>query len=142
MSKLLLAAFMATAVAACASPEPTDRMAQTPAAASPADARLVDEDEFRDVVVGRRLVADFSDGVAEFTIAPDNTVSGTYTPTGASAPTNVLEGTWSWRDGLWCRELQGTTSDVPFECQQVHVEDGVYWNIRPDGSEGARYRIT
>lgn len=129
-------------LASCAAPGEAPEIAQSTGDVAAAGARITDEAEFRRVVVDRTLVADQEAGYAEFTISSDGTLDGTWTPAGASEPANVLAGAWSWEDGLWCREVDGTATDFPYECQEIYVEDGVYWSVSPDGRESPRYTIT
>jgi len=37
-----------------------------------------------------------------------------------SAP---VTGTWDWRDGYFCRELDWSGDDIPFNCRLVEARD-------------------
>lgn len=85
-------------------------VAATPAAADFQEIR--DRSEFLDLVQGRSLRLGLF-GI-NIDVRPDGTIDG-------RASGWDLTGTWSWQDGYFCREMDWSGTEIPYNCQLVEV---------------------
>lgn len=84
------------------------------ASAAQADfAKIADESDFRSLVAGKTLTRP----LVRLQVSPDGGISGI-------GVTWEVTGTWSWRDGYFCRDLNWGGSDLGYNCQQVAISDG------------------
>ncbi len=98
-----------------------------PVGPGPDAGRIVTEDQFRAVVVGRPIRLD--DGVV-FTVNADNTITGDVNGEAAT-------GTWAFEDGFWCRRI--VLGDAFTEDCQLWVVDGDRLIITRDRGRGERF---
>ena len=123
-SMLNLTAVLAVAfVAGCAQMESSD--------AEDGFVRIEDEAKFREMVVGKKLMADTAVNV----IAPDGTFAVQRTSDGAQ-----IAGTWSWNEGYYCREVT-SVADVAPDCMTVEM-DGQTLRVTPNKGEGEAFTST
>lgn len=75
---------------------------------------VTDKAEFLSVVEGRELRL----GVFQIAIkiTPDGQILGEALGWG-------LQGTWDWKDGYFCREIDWSGEPIPYNCQLVEVSD-------------------
>lgn len=79
--------------------------------ASPALAELVkvdDQGQFVQLISGKTLTRP----LVKITVSPDGQIGGR----GAAWP---VEGTWSWQDGFFCRDLFWGGDPLGYNCQEV-----------------------
>lgn len=83
---------------------------------------VMDEAEFVELVEGREL----SLGLLGVTlqVLPDGLIDG-------RAAGWDLTGTWNWQDGFFCREMDWSGTEIPYNCQLVEVQ----------GSEQIRFTV-
>ena len=74
---------------------------------------LTDESAFRSMVEGRELRYGMF-GIA-LEIIPDGRIQG-------QALGAEVTGTWAWREGYFCREMNWSGIDIPYNCQLVEVQ--------------------
>ena len=91
------------------------------------DGRIVEEDEFRRTIVGRKIV--LADN-AFVRINSDNTISGVIEGLEAT-------GSWDFEDGFWCRTI--TVADEFTEDCQLWVVEGDRLIISRNRGEGESY---
>ena len=102
------------------------------ASAADANTRIETEQEYREKVVGRKLVLENGYVMSH----EDGTVSGEFGD-------QSLSGTWTWEDKYFCRTVKLGTRDFGRDCQVVEVSGDSLTVIRNKG-EGDRspvYRI-
>jgi hypothetical protein len=76
-----------------------------------AEDRLIsDKDSFLAAVNGRDLTIGLFD--LSLTVLPDGTLTGT-------AMGWDVKGTWTWEDGLFCREMDWSGYKIDYDCQTV-----------------------
>lgn len=73
-----------------------------------------DRETFLDLVEGRNLRLGLF-GV-QLSVTDDGNIRGEA----LSAP---VTGTWAWRDGYFCRDLDWSGYDIPFNCQLVETRN-------------------
>jgi hypothetical protein len=96
--------------------------------AAHADFRPVtDKAEFLSVVEGRELRL----GVFQIAIkiTPDGQILG-------EALGWALQGTWDWKDGFFCREIDWSGEPIPYNCQLVEVSDNAKIRFTVDQGAG------
>ena len=85
-------------------------------AAGPALADLVkvdDQQEFVQLVAGKTLTRPF----VKLNVTPDGQIAG------RGARWDV-EGTWSWQNGYFCRDLFWGGDEIGYNCQEVGMSNG------------------
>ncbi|MFO7921529.1 MAG: dihydrodipicolinate reductase [Nioella sp.] len=93
-----------------------------------------DRDTFLDLVDGRDLRLGFF-GV-QLTVTADGQISG-------QALSSPVTGTWDWRDGYFCRDLDWSGYEIPFNCQLVEARDARQLRFTVDRGAGrsATFRV-
>ena len=62
-------------------------------------------------------------------VMPDGSISG-------SAMGWNVSGSWAWEDGYFCRRMDWSGSDVPYDCQLVEVRGGDEMRFTVDRGNG------
>ncbi len=93
-----------------------------------------DQEAFLSLVEGRELRL----GLFRITIEvlPDGRIEG-------SALGWDLSGTWDWQDGYFCREMDWSGLEIPFNCQLVEVSKGerVRFTVDKGDGDSASFRL-
>lgn len=92
-----------------------------------------DRDSFLDLLADRQL----RHGVLGITIAvlPDGEITG-------RAVKWDLTGSWSWQDGYFCREMDWSGMEIPFNCQLVEVDGNlVRFTVDKGAGESATFTL-
>lgn len=110
--KALLAAFALSAIAAT-----------TPESASAEYKRIDRKSDFLGLVTGRTL----SRPLVKLQVLPDGKIAGRGVRWDVS-------GSWSWRNGYFCRDLNWGGDDLGYNCQEVRARGN---SIRFTSDEGA-----
>ncbi len=72
--------------------------------------RINDESAFRQAIAGKTLTRP----LVRLTVLPNGEI------TGRGVRWDV-QGSWSWRDGFFCRDLNRGGTDLGFNCQEVRI---------------------
>jgi len=88
---------------------------------------ISDEAEFRSLVSGRELRYGMF-GIS-LVIAADGRING-------EAMGVEVTGTWAWREGYFCREMDWSGMAIPYNCQLVEVQDAVTMRFTTDMGTG------
>ncbi|MHA6263020.1 dihydrodipicolinate reductase [Arenibacterium sp. CAU 1754] len=83
------------------------------APASAEFAQVTDEAQFKSIISGKTLTRP----LIRLEVSPSGVIRG------RGARWDV-SGTWSWRDGFFCRELNWGGDDLGYNCQEVRVNQG------------------
>ena len=75
-------------------------------------AKVADKDQFVDLINGKTLTMP----LIRLEVSPTGEISG-------MGSRWEVTGTWSWRDGYFCRELNWGGSDLGYNCQEVRVNN-------------------
>lgn len=102
----------------------------TPALADPVP--LTDEDAFRAYAVDRPM----GFGIGDQQIHADGTVTGEIYGPGA------FTGTWTWREGMYCRVLDMGGDMTPEDCMVVQKIDDKTMRMVRDRGAGRTYEFT
>ena len=86
--------------------------------------RITDEDKFRQIVTGKNLTRP----LVRLRVTGDGRIQGT----GAA---REVRGEWSWREGLFCRDLYWGERDLGYNCQTVEVR-GATMRFTSDAGQG------
>jgi hypothetical protein len=78
-------------------------------------------------VAGRQLVSK----AGTFVVAPDGRLTGTV------GKGEALKGSWSVRDGQWCRKITAPKSLAGSECQPASIKGRTLTLTRKDGTKVA-----
>jgi hypothetical protein len=97
------------------------------AEAAAAFERVEDREMFLDLVADKELHL----GLFGVTLRVDaeGTIKG-------SALGSDVTGTWTWRDGYFCRELDWSGTPIPYNCQLVEQRDGERIRFTVDRGDG------
>ncbi len=95
-------------------------MTGTSALAGSGFKRITTENEFSQLVVGKKLHL----GKDSFTIRKNGSLKGNFGG-------NALKGKWAWRDGYWCRTLISHSKNT--DCQVWEVEGDRFRATRERG---------
>ena len=101
-------------VSACAEPAPQP--------VAWAGGPITDEATFRQEIVGRPITLDNDSVSARIMFGADGAFSAVATSPDGRRLFNRLEGTWSFRDGQFCRDfevVEGASNSPPSECAPV-----------------------
>jgi hypothetical protein len=90
-------------------------------------APIRDRDQFLSLVTGKELRLGRY-GV-RLTLAPDGTIAGRALGWG-------LDGSWTWEDGYFCREMDWSGYEIPLNCQLVEVKDNAKLRFTVDRGAG------
>ncbi len=53
-----------------------------------------------------------------------------------------VKGTWNWKDGYFCREMDWSGTPIPFNCQLVEVtEDRLRFTVDRGAGDSATFRL-
>lgn len=53
-----------------------------------------------------------------------------------------VEGTWSWQDGYFCRELFWGGDPIPYNCQLVEIDDDlIRFTVDQGAGQAAAFRL-
>jgi hypothetical protein len=74
---------------------------------------ISDESTFRALMDGRELRLGVV-GLA-LSVNPDGTIAGT-------AAGFAVTGTWAWQDGYFCRQMDWSGTEIPYNCQLVEAQ--------------------
>lgn len=104
------------------------------AAASAQEYRPVtDQSEFLALIAGKNLTNRLY-GV-NLAVSPNGTISGM----GAGWE---IEGTWSWQDGFFCRELSWGGDPIPYNCQLVETAGpDLRFTVDQGAGQSASFRL-
>ena len=93
-----------------------------------------DETTFKSLIAGKEL-RNFLYGV-RLTVLDDGTIDG-------SAIGWDIEGTWSWQDGYFCRELSWGGDPIPYNCQLVEArgEERLRFTVDQGAGDSASFRL-
>jgi hypothetical protein len=97
------------------------------AGAGAAFERVEDRERFLDLVAGKELRL----GLFGVTLRVD--AEGTIE--GSAAGWDVT-GTWAWRDGYFCREMDWSGTPIPYNCQLVEQRGGERIRFTVDRGDG------
>ena len=84
--------------------------------------KVTDRGEFLELLQGKQLRLGLF-GVS-LNVVPDGTIEG-------RASGWDVTGTWSWQDGYFCREMDWSGTEIPYNCQLVEA----------DGSDRMRFTV-
>jgi len=90
-------------------------------------APVKDESAFRSVVDGRELRYGMFGIWLEISL--DGRING-------EALGSQVTGTWAWREGYFCREMDWSGMAIPYNCQLVEVQDGQLLRFTTDRGAG------
>jgi hypothetical protein len=113
-------------------------LALTLAAALPAAAEeykpIRDKSAFLSLIEGRSLQLRLFR--ITLSVLPDGRIDG-------SALGWPVSGTWEWRDGYFCREMDWSGSPIPFNCQLVEARgtDQLRFTVDQGAGESATFRL-
>lgn len=88
-------------------------LAFTVASARAEFAQVKDESQFKTIISGKTLTRP----LIRLEVSPTGTIKG------RGAKWDV-SGTWKWRDGYFCRDLNWGGDDLGYNCQEVGVKKG------------------
>jgi hypothetical protein len=88
---------------------------------------ISDREEFLDLIEGRELRLGAL-GIS-LQIMPDGLIEG-------RAAGWDVDGTWTWEDGFFCREMDWSGTEIPYNCQLVEIEGGDRIRFTVDRGEG------
>jgi hypothetical protein len=93
-----------------------------------------DKDAFLDLVGGRELRLPLFR--IRITLSPDGSISG-------SALGWPLKGQWKWEDGYFCRDIDWSGTEIPFNCQLVEARgaDEVRFTVDQGKGDSASFRL-
>ncbi|ART99508.1 dihydrodipicolinate reductase [Yoonia vestfoldensis] len=105
----------------------------TAGAASASYAPVTDEQTFLSLVNGKELRHRFY-GIT-LNVLDSGQVIGSAIGWG-------VEGTWSWQDGYFCRELYWGGSLIPYNCQLVEINDDlIRFTVDQGAGRSAAFRL-
>lgn len=95
---------------------------------------VTEREEFVELVASRELRHPFW-GIS-LTVTPDGEIRG-------DALGWPVSGTWDWKDGYFCREMDWSGTPIPFNCQLVEVTEDQRLRFTVDRGEGdaATFRL-
>lgn len=93
-----------------------------------------DEGLFKSLVAGKEL-RNFFYGVRLF-VFEDGRIDG-------SAIGRDINGTWSWQDGFFCREMKWGERAIPYNCQLVEArgDDRLRFTVDQGAGDSASFRL-
>ncbi len=120
MRRHLFAAGLACAVAA-----PADAQEYTP---------ITERETFLSLLQGRQLQMRIY-GLS-LNVLPDGRIEG-------SAVGWDIDGSWTWQDGYFCREMDWSGYEIPFNCQLVEVlgDDRLRFTVDQGAGDSAEFRL-
>lgn len=89
--------------------------------------KITEKDEFLNALDGRALNIGLFNLVIN--VQPDGQITGT-------AVGWDITGTWSWQDGLFCREMDWSGMLIDYDCQLVEI-DGDQMRFTSEAGAGA-----
>ncbi len=96
-------------------------------------ARISDRDRFVDTVAGRELRM-WPLGIS-LVVEPDGVIRG-------NALGWDVTGTWEWRDGYFCREMDWSGYAIPMNCQLVEAEgESVRFTVDQGRGDSASFSL-
>lgn len=96
-------------------------------------ARINDREQFLNTVAGKELRMRLL-GIS-LVVEPDGAIKG-------NALGWDVSGTWEWRDGYFCREMDWSGYPIPMNCQLVEAGDGaVRFTVDKGAGESAAFSI-
>lgn len=107
-------------------------------AASPALADdyqpIMEKDAFMALVAGKELRNNLYD--LSLFVLPEGKITG-------EALGWKITGTWSWKDGYFCREMDWEGYAIPYNCQLVETRDGriVRFTVDRGTGDSAQFRL-
>ena len=95
---------------------------------------VMEKDAFMALVAGKELRNNLYD--LSLFVSPDGKISG-------DALGWKITGTWSWKDGYFCREMDWGGTEIPYNCQLVEVrEDGkMRFTVDQGAGESAEFNL-
>ncbi|MBM3614266.1 MAG: dihydrodipicolinate reductase [Alphaproteobacteria bacterium] len=108
-------------------------LASTPALAGDYQP-VMEKDVFMALVAGKELRNNLYD--LSLFVSPDGKISG-------DALGWKITGTWSWKDGYFCREMDWEGYAIPYNCQLVETREGRIVRFTVDRGTGnsAQFRL-
>lgn len=93
-----------------------------------------DRDTFVSLISGRDLSLPLFRVRLE--VRPDGRIEGSALGWGVT-------GTWDWRDGYFCRQMDWSGKAIPYNCQLVEVRDGreLRFTVDRGRGESARFKL-
>lgn len=97
-------------------------------------APIHDRDRFVELVEGRDLILGLF-GI-RLNVTPDGRIDGRA----VSAP---VTGTWYWRDGFFCREMDWSGREISYDCQLVEERAGreLRFTVARGAGDSATFRL-
>ncbi len=97
-------------------------------------APIKDEDTFVSLVQGKQL-RNFLYGI-RLNVFEEGTITG-------SAIGWDIEGTWSWQDGYFCREMSWGGDPIAYNCQLVEArgDDRIRFTVDQGAGDSASFRL-
>ncbi len=96
--------------------------------------KVTDEAAFLDLMEGRELRL----GVVGLSIAvnPDGSILGTA----AGFP---ITGNWTWQDGFFCRDMDWSGTEIPYNCQLVEARgtDAMRFTVDQGAGDAAEFNL-
>ena len=96
--------------------------------------KVADESTFLTLMEGRELRL----GVVGLALAiiPDGTISGT-------AAGFAVTGTWAWQDGYFCRQMDWSGTEIPYNCQLVEARgtDAMRFTVDQGAGDAAEFNL-
>lgn len=92
-----------------------------------------DRDTFLQLVEGRELrLGSFGVGLK---VLPDGRITG-------SALGWAITGSWAWRDGYFCREMDWSGKEIPYNCQLVEARgEELRFTVDRGAGDSAAFRL-
>ena len=92
------------------------------------------EDQFLELVGDRVLRIGLYD--LSLRVRPDGVIEG-------SALGWAINGTWDWQDGYFCREMDWSGTEIPYNCQLVEARKGeaVRFTVDQGKGDAATFRL-
>lgn len=95
---------------------------------------VMDKDAFLELVAGKELRNGLYD--LSLFVTPDGQING-------DALGWKITGTWSWKDGYFCREMDWEGYAIPYNCQLVETREGriVRFTVDRGTGDSAQFRL-
>lgn len=93
--------------------------------------KVTDRTQFVELVTGKKLTRP----LVELEVSPDGGIRG-------KGVRWDVTGTWSWRDGYFCRDLNWGGDDLGYNCQEVRVNgDRLRFTSDKGAGDSADFRL-